>query len=337
MALKLVVEIGGDSLSEFEYCFESGQVTLGRNTACNIQVPLDAVSDKHLSFVREGDAWLVADRGSTNGTRLNGDQLEPDRFRPLANGDRIQIVDVVIRVEVGSGGDVTSSEKSGELARRMVESILARSPHAPNQAYLEVLTGRDVGAKRSLGAHRPTRVVGPTDDGARGWRLSDPGVTGEIRVEPVGSGFRVYGPGVVVNGEEVGAEGLALRSGARIAVGSTILLFFDPLEAGLRAEERPAPRKRPTRPTLAQADSVERRATAKVVTLEREPVGRTEIGLPLERGRDRELAGAGPNSDQIELETRQDGWGFLEMILLGLAVVLFLGAVGVFLLLFDFL
>lgn len=337
MALRLVVEIGGDSVSEFEYLFEEGQITLGRNPACLVQIPLDSVSDKHLSFVNEGGTWLVADRGSTNGTRHNGTLLEPDRFRPLKAGDELRIVDVVIRVDIGANGRATSAERSGELARRMVERLVALSPaDSSTQAFLEVLSGRDIGEKRALAAHSATRVLGPGDESPRGWRLSDPAVLGPVVFEPSGSGFRVTGPDVTVNGEPVPAGGAAIKSGARVGVGATVLLFFDPLDSKLRAESRSSPRKRPTRPSLAQVVGEERRDTAQVVTVDRAQVIRTSIGLPLQGDRDVELAHTTSTSDP-EADSPRDGWGILEIALLGLAVILFLGAVGVFLLLFGFL
>jgi hypothetical protein len=337
MALRLVVEIGGNSLSHFEYLLEGGQVTLGRNPSCLVQIPLDSVSDKHLSFVREGTSWLVADRGSTNGTRLNGELMEPDRFRPLVPGDRLRIVDIVIRVDTGAAGEATSAQRSGTLARRMIEDLVARSASEEGQVYLEVLSGRDVGQKRVLAALQTTRVVGPSDTEASGWRLSDPGVLSPLFIEPVGSGFELSGADVLLNGEPLPEQGAALVSGARIAVGNTILLFFDPLASRLSAEmARVPPRPSPTRPRLSTSLGGAPGETVRVVRLNREEVVRTAAGLPLQGDRDQELAQAGPSSEEIDLDARREAWGAVELGLLGLAVVLFLGAVGVFLLLFGY-
>jgi pSer/pThr/pTyr-binding forkhead associated (FHA) protein len=47
------------------------------------------ISRKHLSIKYEEGHYLCADRDSTNGTKLNNDDLEKDVFVTLKNGDRI--------------------------------------------------------------------------------------------------------------------------------------------------------------------------------------------------------------------------------------------------------
>ena len=336
MALRLVVEIGGDSLSAFEYVLDEGQVTLGRNAACRVQIPLESISDKHLSFVRDGDGWLVADRGSTNGTRHNGELLEPDRYRPLADGDELRIVDVVVRVDVTSTAPATSLERSGQLARRMIENLMAKGPSAPTQAYLEVISGRDMGQKRPLSGLGATRVEGPNGAGERAWRLSDPAIEAPVAVHAAGSGFVLQGGPATVNGLAVGPAGAPLGSGDRVALGNTVLLFFDPLADKLTAQ---APRLRPgvgsRRPALSPDDPV-RPPTAQIVRLDRQEVVRTAIGLPLQGELDHELAHTGPASEDVDMESGRDAWGMVELALLALAILLFLGAAGVFLLLFGY-
>jgi pSer/pThr/pTyr-binding forkhead associated (FHA) protein len=46
------------------------------------------VSRKHAVVERHGDEWFVVDRGSLNGTYVNGEQV--DRTK-LATGDEVQI------------------------------------------------------------------------------------------------------------------------------------------------------------------------------------------------------------------------------------------------------
>jgi FHA domain/Domain of unknown function (DUF1707) len=46
--------------------------TIGRDGACDLLIEDTSVSRWHARLVREDDRWLLADTGSTNGTRVNG-------------------------------------------------------------------------------------------------------------------------------------------------------------------------------------------------------------------------------------------------------------------------
>jgi hypothetical protein len=46
--------------------------TIGRESACDMTLTDDTVSRWHASLERSDGGWLLADLGSTNGTRLNG-------------------------------------------------------------------------------------------------------------------------------------------------------------------------------------------------------------------------------------------------------------------------
>ena len=47
-------------------------VTIGRGSGCDCVLADDSVSRRHARLRQADDAWLLADLGSTNGTRLNG-------------------------------------------------------------------------------------------------------------------------------------------------------------------------------------------------------------------------------------------------------------------------
>ena len=65
--------------------------TIGRHPSADIRFDshrdLD-VSGRHAAVFRQGDAWLVRDLGSTNGTWVNGNRIRGDH--PLTPGDRIR-------------------------------------------------------------------------------------------------------------------------------------------------------------------------------------------------------------------------------------------------------
>jgi hypothetical protein len=57
--------------------------TIGRESACDMTLADGTVSRWHASLERSAGGWLLADLGSTNGTRLNGWRVNhPTRVRP---------------------------------------------------------------------------------------------------------------------------------------------------------------------------------------------------------------------------------------------------------------
>jgi len=71
-------------LTEEEY-------TVGRTEECDICIPDPTVSSHHCSLVRlEQGGYKVVDKGSTNGTRVNGARIE-NEAQALVNSDILQV------------------------------------------------------------------------------------------------------------------------------------------------------------------------------------------------------------------------------------------------------
>jgi hypothetical protein len=73
--------------------------TIGRdvNNAVVIEDPF--ASSEHCALTFRGRAWYVEDLGSTNGTFLDGNQV--DGTAPMSYGDEIQVGEVRLRLERG--------------------------------------------------------------------------------------------------------------------------------------------------------------------------------------------------------------------------------------------
>jgi site-specific DNA-cytosine methylase len=66
--------------------------TIGREGACDMTLADETVSRWHASLQRGPDGWLLADLGSTNGTRLNGWRVTSPS--PVRSGDRVSFGDM---------------------------------------------------------------------------------------------------------------------------------------------------------------------------------------------------------------------------------------------------
>ncbi|MDP8954927.1 MAG: FHA domain-containing protein [Actinomycetota bacterium] len=71
-------------------------ITIGRSPDSSVHLPDSSVSRHHAEIRPAGDGWLLADKGSTNGTRVNGATITQRR---LADGDTITVGDVKLRFE----------------------------------------------------------------------------------------------------------------------------------------------------------------------------------------------------------------------------------------------
>jgi len=71
--------------------------SIGRDVNNSIVVDDSFVSADHAMLTFRGRAWYIEDRGSTNGTYLNGQKVEG--LLPLGYGDELQIGQVRLRLE----------------------------------------------------------------------------------------------------------------------------------------------------------------------------------------------------------------------------------------------
>jgi pSer/pThr/pTyr-binding forkhead associated (FHA) protein len=66
-------------------------LTIGRDPENDLTLSVAAVSRRHAAVVLDEERWYVEDRGSYNGTFLNGTRVNPGSPLPLRHADRIEI------------------------------------------------------------------------------------------------------------------------------------------------------------------------------------------------------------------------------------------------------
>ena len=59
-----------------------------------------AVSGTHAKIEKQGQSWSVTDLGSTNGTYLNGQLLQPNQTVTLADGVTLRFADIDLQVQI---------------------------------------------------------------------------------------------------------------------------------------------------------------------------------------------------------------------------------------------
>ncbi|WP_242395238.1 GGDEF domain-containing protein [Anaeromyxobacter oryzisoli] len=120
-----------------------GEVVLGRDAACEVALEADDVSRRHARVVPDGAGHRVVDLGSTNGTWLNGREVES---APLAPGDRLRLGSCVARYLRAGDDEERELASLAAVARRDALTGLA------NRRALEEALGREVARARRSGA-----------------------------------------------------------------------------------------------------------------------------------------------------------------------------------------
>ena len=110
------LEVKFQNLTMKEYIpQDEGTLSIGRHGENDIVLRDSSVSRHHACFVKEGEKLIVTDKGSKNGTIVNGLKVESVR---LEDGDVIRIGDNLVIVVSVTSNMVTGSTVTGEHAKR---------------------------------------------------------------------------------------------------------------------------------------------------------------------------------------------------------------------------
>jgi pSer/pThr/pTyr-binding forkhead associated (FHA) protein len=176
MGVRFVVRSreGKKAVSDVEFPFEQTRIVLGRGAAADVRIPHRTVSELHATVQLRGDAWMLADASSTNGTRHNGQRLQGDRPRRLREGDLIELGSYVLSFHTGVlVSEPISAERTAELARRLLRDAYGARSQVLEAPRLCVVSGPHLGdvleippapARLLVGGHTTCQLVLLTGD-----------------------------------------------------------------------------------------------------------------------------------------------------------------------------
>jgi ketosteroid isomerase-like protein len=141
----IIVTASGD-----RYTLRDGQNRIGRGDDCDLQLQASQVS-RHQAMIRwDGNQARIMDLGSSNGTRLNGRELEPYEYYPLNLGDNVELGsgEAAERLSVEAEERVSADPAAAAtVVMRLEDMALAEEEVAPvtpelvGKAYEALMTG----------------------------------------------------------------------------------------------------------------------------------------------------------------------------------------------------
>jgi pSer/pThr/pTyr-binding forkhead associated (FHA) protein len=108
-----------------------GETVVGRDVGCKLRFNDPSVSRRHLRFIRRAHELFVEDLQSSNGTKLNGRNVEQPT--PLDDGDAISVGGRTLFVRI-SDGKAPSSSTTLNLAELPPDSRTLRARTMPHAA-----------------------------------------------------------------------------------------------------------------------------------------------------------------------------------------------------------
>jgi diguanylate cyclase (GGDEF)-like protein len=124
-----------------------GNVQIGRDPELELVLPDPGVSFRHAFIEDRGDAFVLVDLDSTNGTFVNGQRAEGEA--PITAGDKLRFGETVVRFEVQDETDEAYAEIVAQLLH--VDDLTGLYQRRRFDSELELLLARAASERRMLG------------------------------------------------------------------------------------------------------------------------------------------------------------------------------------------
>jgi pSer/pThr/pTyr-binding forkhead associated (FHA) protein len=151
--VKLVVkaQLTEGGTKDYGYEFEQPVINIGRLKENDIQLPVSTVSGYHAQILKEGENYYLLDKGSINGTYLNGERLVSGEKKLLNDGDIIKIQSFELFYSTGLSVMNIDSGATVQVARQMVMEVLGSwQTSTTEKPRIIVMGGPDNGKQLEL-------------------------------------------------------------------------------------------------------------------------------------------------------------------------------------------
>ncbi|MEX0670833.1 MAG: FHA domain-containing protein [Pirellulales bacterium] len=104
---------------------------VGRSEDAKLRISQDCVSRRHCQFLAKDGEVFVRDLGSTNGTMLDGERIEPQADTLVRPGSVVKVGSATFRVDYGIASAtvaVPSSTASGEASEKVTVPLTGEPP-----------------------------------------------------------------------------------------------------------------------------------------------------------------------------------------------------------------
>jgi len=211
---------------EAEYTLEKAESKIGRSMDCDIVVDNLGVSRHHCSIVKEGEAWVLVDGGSNNGTFINGQKVGR---HPLKTNDKIVLGKHSLVYDANGFAAANGKKKAaggsmgGEMTMFVDQAALAKAMSGDGKRMVISLEqgGREVLAQLM---REETSVGTMADIPAKGFLVKPV----QAKILKTSAGHKVMAMGgwraVKVNGQKVVGD-RDLRAGDVITIAGSKLTY----------------------------------------------------------------------------------------------------------------
>ncbi|MCE9631765.1 MAG: FHA domain-containing protein [Planctomycetia bacterium] len=105
---------------------------VGRSEEAKLRIAQDCVSRRHCQFLAKDDEVFVRDLGSTNGTILDGERIEPETDTFVRPGGVVKVGGATFRVDYGTADTTavvpSAAEEPAEAAAEKVTVPMTDDP-----------------------------------------------------------------------------------------------------------------------------------------------------------------------------------------------------------------
>lgn len=211
---------------EAEYTLEKAESKIGRSMDCDIVVDNLGVSRHHCSIVKEGEAWVLVDGGSNNGTFINGQKVGKHALKTndkIVLGKHSLVYDANGFAAVNGKKKAAGGSMGGEMTMFVDQAALAKAMSGDGKRMVISLEqgGREVLAQLM---REETSVGTMADIPAKGFLVKPV----QAKILKTSAGHKVMAMGgwraVKVNGQKVVGD-RDLKAGDVITIAGSKLTY----------------------------------------------------------------------------------------------------------------